>query len=849
MLPQGPPLPASPARNRSFANNRYMAPELTSGNYTTASEVFSLGVVLLELLTGKRVGSDTARKVSLGCHEGHESIVQAADAGIWPPGAASSLAALIAQCLQNDEEKRPRSAIAVTEQLRAVRAHVSAAALALATCPICMDDVHATAIRTCRAMPPAPVHTCCVSCLQYHVSVVCSDPVMVQAHDGDIPCFSSTRLSPFACCSQPWTAAELYADLGQEARAAHWAAVKATLRAPKEKVAAEEELAKAEADAAKAARPDRVQKLRDLIARADLTLKCPRCPAHFDDFDGCNALRCAKCGCGFCGLCLIDCGADAHHHFDVVHVGVDIFSKSLFERTHRERRIARVSARVRSLAPDSELQRALVNAIAEDLRRIGIDPAAVLQGTGVFLEDADAEVRAQSVGVLRVRFVRCVASAGLANHFPPVAPPHPLLLPPCASPAQAIVDVVGPAAVVSSLVKHSGDAVVVTALCRILANDTQDPVRAQVAVDAGGAAAIVAALRTHSAIRLVAVGLQALRSLAGQESGVRALLAADGIAELVRVMSIHPKSAHVVERATSLLERILRKCGGPETLLDADALAAVVSALCYHTNDEDIAVIGCKLLYRNALVAQEQDQIPVAMGALCAAGGYAFACDALRAHSSNRRIAKYAVVVIRTLTSPTFGTPDDFEGRQRVAIDAGAPVRLAHTLRTMDVRKLRSDEDLLFSIVTLTIEALERVCLRNTAGSVAASAAGAPRDLTLVLRAQSSAPLVAVAAACKALCAIAKECACVPALLTSRTPDALVAALRGRHGEDVALKKSATLALLRIARGSPEGRAAVTEAGGGELIEPPALHSLSLDSSSEGGEDGLPSVDLDDVDM
>jgi len=59
-----------------------------------------------------------------------------------------------------------------------------------------------------------------------------------------------------------------------------------------------------------------VMRHRREIVENILTLKCPRCKTAFVDFDGCFALSCSQCGCGFCAYCLSDCGnsAAAHEH-------------------------------------------------------------------------------------------------------------------------------------------------------------------------------------------------------------------------------------------------------------------------------------------------------------------------------------------------------------------------------------------------------------------------------------------------------------------------------------------------------------------------------------------------------
>ena len=253
---------------------------------------------------------------------------------------------------------------AVAARLREVRAAVAAGALE--TCPACLEDVPSASLLRCLAPPPAAAHTCCVGCFQRHVVTTCTTPAVLVAHGGDIPCIECSADDPLKCASPAWEVIRLEDKLDKDTRAAHWAAVKRVLTAPKMKAEAAAAVAAriAAAAAEGLARLERVRQLRAIVADADLTLKCPRCPARFDDYAGCNALRCGACGCGFCGLCLADCGVDAHEHYRTTH-SPNYFDRPLFERTHREAHIARLAARIRSLAPDSDLQRVLVEGSAQ----------------------------------------------------------------------------------------------------------------------------------------------------------------------------------------------------------------------------------------------------------------------------------------------------------------------------------------------------------------------------------------------------------------------------------------------------------------------------------------------------
>ena len=246
-------------------------------------------------------------------------------------------------------------------------------------CPVCLEDTPAASILRCHALSPAPVHECCRNCFQRHVAETCTAQSIIAVYDGDVPCIECTAAAPRACSSLPWSLGDLEGVLDRGSRSAHWAAVQAAIRAPREKAAAAMALAAREAAAAAAglALAERVKQLKAIVVDADLTLKCPRCPARFDDYVGCNALRCGACGCGFCAVCLVDCGDDAHGHIRTTH-GPNYFDRPLFEHSQRAARTDRVVRRLRTLAPNLVLQRALTDALAWELGDLGIAAEDVL---------------------------------------------------------------------------------------------------------------------------------------------------------------------------------------------------------------------------------------------------------------------------------------------------------------------------------------------------------------------------------------------------------------------------------------------------------------------------------------
>lgn len=102
----------------------YMAPECANATYTVRSEVFSFGVVLLELLSGARVGFSTAREVIKAARRDGVAPVAARADSVWAsaPVAAHALAALVAECTRDDEEDRPGSMDHVISRVEEIRA-------------------------------------------------------------------------------------------------------------------------------------------------------------------------------------------------------------------------------------------------------------------------------------------------------------------------------------------------------------------------------------------------------------------------------------------------------------------------------------------------------------------------------------------------------------------------------------------------------------------------------------------------------------------------------------------------------------------------------------------------------
>jgi hypothetical protein len=102
--------------------SRYMCPDyMSDGVYTSRSEIFSLGLVIAELLTGHlHLDPKAPQKLRLSTQRVVLGTPADARAGEWPGDAVQQLKALAGRCTAHDIEERPTDMATVVRELRAL---------------------------------------------------------------------------------------------------------------------------------------------------------------------------------------------------------------------------------------------------------------------------------------------------------------------------------------------------------------------------------------------------------------------------------------------------------------------------------------------------------------------------------------------------------------------------------------------------------------------------------------------------------------------------------------------------------------------------------------------------------
>ena len=797
----------------------YKAPELADGLYSVASEVYSFGVVLLELLRGQRVGLRTASAAREGAEDDGVGHVTALAEAAWPPGAAAALATLVVDCTHTRPKRRPQSMEPIVARLRELR-DLLEHPVPLVLCPVCLDEVPEAQGVRCKAPPPAEQHFCCHGCLQAHVCASVSVERLAR-NAGGVPCVAA------GCAAPPWTLEDLAPQLDPGALVAYATGMR-YLAIDLPRLFREREAARAQqeedirriADVA-----ERVRRMRLQVEEEDFTLRCPRCRGAFVDFNGCAALYCKDdagppprkgCGISFCALCLKDCEGDAHAHVKAVHAKPELraagnaemyfFSRSDYAAAHRGLRLGLLAGRLAGLAGEPAVQEALLGALAgADLRGVGLSVAAVRAAAGMpAAEGAEGggESAARVVERMRagagdagVQEAGARALVALTGGSGNGAAREAALEEAGANYAERCEECVGAGAVgalVAALRAHAASSAgLAVQACGALRNIAGTDPGKEACNKEDAAAAIVAALAAHRGAAGVGVALEACKALcniACMDDGQEACLAAGAVSAAVATLTAFADNAEVVEQACTALANIVGSSSSVEAVEAAGAVAALVAVLKAHAGVPSVVEEACGALSNMAFACSPCAESFTAPGVI------PVLVEALRAHGAVAGVVEEACGALMNLVW-------DSSTHCAAIVGAGAVPLLAaaHAAHGGEARKRAHKAldklgytDAGLELGVQTAREVER--MRAGAGDAGVQEAGA-----------------------RALVALAQERAGQEACVTAGAIPVLVAALAA-HAGVAGVMQQASHALLSIGGRGPAHCAAIIAAGAVPLL-------------------------------
>ena len=388
----------------------------TSTDYDAKSEVYSFGIVLLEVFTGRLQGSSGTDGKKLMLHKSMPSLIPDARAGTWAEKCVQSLLDLAKQCI-TEYENRIESMMAVMQRLRQIKAEccLKESLFQQQVAALVAQNKLLLLEREKAAAAAAQLIRMCLVC--YDDELLVTDGFECTANRHFVckknGCFeqitkdqsgSKARFAASGCkilCTVPGCG-EVVPDhivaifAGELGFAAF---LRAKIAANEERVVGdyEERLRTVRADAERDVlagmnRQATLFSQRNHIIEELLLIKCPsrRCQMVFvmdGDFDECFALRCAGCGSHFCGWCLRDFGrADAHDHvvrcrpeqlrprglFPHHENGRRYSAKQCFDQVHGPRRAVAVKAYLDAQNLQGTEREAVIQAVEEQWNTVGV---------------------------------------------------------------------------------------------------------------------------------------------------------------------------------------------------------------------------------------------------------------------------------------------------------------------------------------------------------------------------------------------------------------------------------------------------------------------------------------------
>jgi hypothetical protein len=317
---------ANSVTTQILGTGQYVAPEVVRQGNSAASDMYAVGVILSEMLTGKPLSFQD----KFDRNSQQQLVLQ--------------------QLLHHDPAQRPSAATLLQSPfLRSLR-----------DCCVCGDSFPLFEGIECRG---DGCHFLCSDCFNQHVlHQAGQDLRMIKKRDGRLMCAlwaPKEPRPPTHCESPPFLDDEV-------ARCASADAFKEYVNCRTK--LAEERLAEhmqAEHDERMKAELRRLQQMDERSRKVEAAVHqlrdvlcdhCPRCGQVFVDFTGCFALTCGKCSCAFCAWCLADCGADAHGHVvrcqHNLNPRKDVFStRALFEEGRRLRQMRTAEQFLQRLEP------------------------------------------------------------------------------------------------------------------------------------------------------------------------------------------------------------------------------------------------------------------------------------------------------------------------------------------------------------------------------------------------------------------------------------------------------------------------------------------------------------------